>query len=261
MNEPGRFLDQMRQTAPLIHNITNFVAMNSMANVLLAAGASPAMVHCRDEVAEFAGISSALTVNIGTLEPDWLDAMLIAAKVMNEHRRPWVMDPVGVGATAYRQEAAKELLALKPTVIRGNASEIMTLAGLPSKASGVDAGNTVNDAREAAISIAKAYQSVVVVTGEIDLITDGKREQQVPFGSPLMGKVTTMGCSLNGIVAAFCVGQPVYEATVAALTYYGLAGQLAAKHCKGPGSFWVEFVDALASLDGDLVSQDAQVIA
>jgi len=130
MQATGLYLRNMRETAPLVHNITNYVAMNIMANVLLAAGASPAMVHAHEEVAEFAGLAQALSVNIGALASDWAQAMAIAAGVMNAAARPWVLDPVGVGATRFRQDVCARMLDLRPTVIRGNASEILTLAGI-----------------------------------------------------------------------------------------------------------------------------------
>lgn len=259
METIGHYLDQMRSASPLVHNITNFVAMNSMANVLLSAGASPAMVHSVEEVEDFAAISNALTVNIGTLEPAWVDAMCIAAKQMNSQSKPWVFDPVGVGATQYRQQTSKQLLALKPTVIRGNASEIMALAGLESSAQGVDGRDSVESAVEAARNLARQLGSVVAVTGPTDVVTDGERIVETPHGSHYMSRVTTLGCSLNGVIAAFCVGQPCFEATVAAIAYYGIAGETAHNKCQGPGSFWVEFVDALASLSGDDVTSRSQV--
>ncbi|CAI8219291.1 MAG: Hydroxyethylthiazole kinase [Marinobacterium sp. xm-d-530] len=259
MENIGHYLDQMRSASPLVHNITNFVAMNSMANVLLSAGASPAMVHSLEEVEDFAAISNALTVNIGTLEPAWVEAMCKAAKQMNSQSKPWVFDPVGVGATKYRQQASKQLLTLKPTVIRGNASEIMALAGLESSGQGVDGRDSVESAVDAARTLAKQFGSVVAVTGAIDIVTDGERIVEIPHGSYFMSKVTTMGCSLNGVIAAFCIGQPSFEATVSALTYYGIAGEIAENKCNGPGSFWVEFIDTLASLSGDAVTSRSQV--
>jgi len=259
METIGHYLDQMRSASPLVHNITNFVAMNSMANILLSSGASPAMVHSLEEVEDFAAISNALTVNIGTLEPAWVEAMCIAAKQMNALNKPWVFDPVGVGATKYRQQASKQLLTLKPTVIRGNASEIMALAGLESSGQGVDGRDSVESAVDAARTLAKQFGSIVAVTGAIDVVTDGERTVEIPHGSYYMSKVTTMGCSLNGVIAAFCIGQPSFEATVSALTYYGIAGEIAENKCKGPGSFWVEFIDALASLSGEGVTSRSQV--
>lgn len=247
MTEPGRYLDAARTGAPLIHNITNYVAMNTMANVLLAVGASPAMVHAREEVAEFAALADALTVNIGTADPDWYAAMEAAAAVLNAAGRPWVLDPVGVGATRFRQDGCARLIDLRPTVIRGNASEIMTLAGLGGAARGVDSGDAVADAEVAARGLAALTGGVVAVTGPVDFVTNVDRAWRVSNGHELMARVTTMGCALNGVVAAFCVGQRPLEATVAALACFGLAGEAAARTASGPGSFFPAFLDALAA--------------
>jgi len=261
MNQTGTYLYNMRSTAPLVHNITNFVAMNVMANVLLALGASPAMVHAREEVAEFAALAQALTVNIGTPDPDWGAAMQDAAAVMNDLNRPWVFDPVGVAATRFRQDLSQKLLALKPTVIRGNASEILTLAGLSGSARGVDAGESVEAAMDSATALAQSTGGVVAVSGAVDFVTDGDRAFRVANGHPLMTRVTVMGCSLNGVIAAFCVGQPVLEATVAALASYGLAGEVAARSAAGPGSFLPAFLDALAAQTPEDLTANAKVSA
>lgn len=259
MDQTGHYLHQMRNTAPLVHNITNYVAMNMMANVLLAVGASPAMVHAREEAGEFAALAQALTVNIGTADPDWGAAMLDAATVMNAAAKPWVFDPVGVAATRFRQDLSQRLLALNPTVIRGNASEILTLAGLSGSARGVDAGDSVDAAIDAARMLAQTTKGVVVVSGPVDYITDGARAFRVANGHPLMARVTVMGCSLNGVIAAFCAGQPVLDATVAAMASYGLAGEIAGAVAAGPGSFQPAFLDALAAQTPDSLSAGAQV--
>ncbi len=245
MPAPAECLQTMCAARPLVQNITNYVAMNVMANVLLAAGASPAMVHAREEAAEFAVIAQALTVNIGTADPTWIAAMEDAVTVMNQHNKPWVLDPVAAGATAFRRDATARLLALKPTVIRGNASEILALAGQIAGGRGADTGDTVEAAHDAAQSLARKTGGVVAVTGAVDFITDGTQALQVANGDPLMPKVTALGCALTGVVGAFCVGQPPLDATVAALAYYGLAGEIAAKSANGPGSFQPHFLDAL----------------
>ena len=261
MDQPGDMLHQMRATAPLVHNITNFVAMNFMANVLLAVGASPAMVHAREEAAEFAELAQALSVNIGTADPVWGAAMQDAAEVMRRNGRPWVLDPVGVAATRFRQDLAQKLLALCPTVVRGNASEILTLAGLSGSARGVDAGDSVEAAMDAATRLARRTGAVVAVSGPVDFVTDGTRAFRVANGHPLMARVTVMGCSLNSVIAAFCVGQPVLEATVAALACYGLAGEVAAAQARGPGSFQPAFLDALAAQSPEELAAGARVTA
>lgn len=259
MDNPGLYLDRMRAQAPLVHNITNFVAMNIMANVLLAAGASPAMVHAREEVAEFAGLSQALSVNIGTLDPAWAEAMEMAARVMAEAGRPWVLDPVGVGATRFRQDVCARLLDLRPTVIRGNASEIMALAGIAARGRGADAADSVAAAETAARDLARRTGAVVAVSGPVDYVTDGALAFRVANGHALMPRVTALGCALNGVIAAFAVGQPALPATVAAMAYYGLAGERAAQAATGPGGFQPAFLDALHALSPGEVTAGARV--
>ena len=260
MEDLGQHLARMRADPPLVHNITNFVAMNFMANVLLAVGAAPAMVHAREEAAEFAALSQALTVNIGTADPAWGAAMEEAGAVMNDLGRPWVLDPVGVAATRFRQDLCARLLALKPSVIRGNASEVLTLAGLAGSARGVDAGDSVEAAMEPARALAQKTGGVVAVSGPVDFITDGTRGVRVANGHPLMAQVTVMGCSLNGVIAAFCAGQERFEATVAALAAYGLSAETAAQQAQGPGSFQPAFLDALAAQTPADLDAGAQVV-
>ncbi|MGP6089723.1 hydroxyethylthiazole kinase [Antarctobacter jejuensis] len=258
---PAQHLTQMRAAAPLVQNITNYVAMNVMANVMLAAGASPAMVHAREEAAEFAGIASALTINIGTLSPGWVASMTEAAAAAQAAERPWVLDPVAVGATAYRRQVGAELLALKPAVIRGNASEILALTGAEAAGRGADAADTVEAAEEAAGLLAARQDAVVAVTGAVDFVTDGSRVARISNGHALMPRVTALGCSLTGIVGAFVAGQDRFDATVAALAYYGIAGEDAAKTANGPGSFQVAFLDALYRLTPDDITARARVAA
>ena len=259
MDTTGHHLHQMRATAPLVHNITNFVAMNIMANVLLAAGASPAMVHAREEVAEFAGLSQALTVNIGTLDAPWAEAMETAAAVMAGLGRPWGLDPVGVGATRFRQDVCARLMRLRPDVIRGNASEILALSGIGAKGRGADAADPVEAAEAAARDLAARTGAVVAVSGPVDYITDGVSAYHVANGHALMPRVTALGCSLNGVIAAFLVGQPALCATAAAMAYYGLAGERAAHAATGPGGFQAAFLDALYTITPEDLSMGARI--
>ncbi|SDI99872.1 hydroxyethylthiazole kinase [Billgrantia gudaonensis] len=248
--DPAAHLARLHQTTPLIHNITNLVAMNSMANVLLAIGASPAMVHAREEAAEFAALADALSVNIGTLSPHWVDAMVDAAGAARAAGKPWVLDPVAVGATRYRRESAARLLALSPDAIRGNASEIIALAEQQAGGRGVDSTATAESALGAAIALARHIGGTVAVTGEVDLVTDGRRVARIHGGHFLMPRVTTLGCALSGVVAAFLAGgDDRFEATVAALACYAVAGELAGENAGGPGSFMPAFLDALHALE------------
>jgi hydroxyethylthiazole kinase len=257
----GAALARMRERAPLVQNITNFVAMTTMANVLLAGGASPAMVHAKEEVEEFGRLIGALTLNIGTLTPAWVESMMLAACTANANGKPWVLDPVGAGATTYRTGVARDLAALNPAIIRGNASEILALAGESASAKGVDAGDSVSAAESAASRLALATQAVIAVTGPVDLVIapDGRRAE-IANGHPLMPRVTALGCALTGIVAAFTAttGDP-FEATVSALAYYGIAGERAALSTNHPGTFYVAFLDALHALDPETINAAASV--
>lgn len=243
--------DRMRRRAPLVHCITNYVAMNVAANVLLAAGASPAMVHAEEEAGEFAGLAGALTVNIGTLSPGWVGGMKAAIAGAMAAGRPWVLDPVAHFATGYRRRVAAELLALRPTVVRGNASEIIALDGGVSAGQGADAGDPVEQAEEAARQLSRAHGAVVAVTGPVDFVTDGTRAARISGGSALMPKVTALGCSLTCLVGAFTAVAPdaPFEATVAALATFAAAGEAAERGAEGPGSFAMRFLDALHGLE------------
>jgi hydroxyethylthiazole kinase len=261
LNTPGTYLTAMRAAAPLVHNITNFVAMNIAANVLLAAGASPAMVHAVEEAGEFAGFAGAVTMNIGTLSPDWVAGMLAAAESASKAGTPWVLDPVAHFATAYRRESTKRLLALKPTIIRGNASEILALAGGQSTAKGVDSRDPVELAEAAARDVAASHGCVVAVTGAADFVTDGERSARIEGGSVLMPRVTALGCALTALVGAYAAidhADP-FDATVAALAHYAVAGEAAGRDARGPGSFSPIFIDQLATIDGARLDAEARI--
>jgi hydroxyethylthiazole kinase len=257
----GNLLAEMRQASPLVQCITNYVAMNIAANVLLAAGASPAMVHAEREAGEFARIAGALTVNIGTLSPDWVAGMRGATDGANQAGKPWVLDPVAHFATAYRRDTASALVGLKPTIIRGNASEIIARAGGTSAGQGVDSGDTVASAESAARKIARRTGATVAVTGAADFITDGERAVRIEGGSALMPRVTALGCSLTCLVGAFAAIRPAdpFAAAVAALAVFAVAGERAGRLAEGPGSFGWRFLDALAALDPASLDREARV--
>jgi hydroxyethylthiazole kinase len=181
--------------------------------------------------------------------------MEMAARTMAYAGRPWVLDPVGAGATRLRQETCARLLGLGPTAIRGNASEILALAGAGGRGRGADAADPVQAAEAAARELAARTGAVVAVSGPVDFVTDGALAFRVANGHPLMPRVTALGCALNGVIAAFLAGQPALPATVAALAYYGLAGERAGAEARGPGSFETAFLDALFTVTpGDLTS-------
>lgn len=240
----------VRRRAPLVHGITNYVAMDISANALLALGASPVMAHAEEEVADFAGIAEALVVNIGTLSPGWVRAMVIAAETMVERRKPWVLDPVGAGATGYRTEVAGDLARRRPTVVRGNASEIMALAGGPQATRGVDSVHGSEGALEVARWLAAELGCVVAVTGAVDYVTDGERTASIHNGHPMMVSVTALGCTATSLIAAFlAVEKDPLHATSHALAVLGLCGELAARESKGPGTLRWRMMDSLYTLD------------
>jgi len=245
------YLDRIRTAAPLVHNITNFVAMNPSANILLAVGASPVMAHSREEVADMAAMAGALVLNIGTLAEEWIDAMVLAAKAANQRSIPVILDPVGAGATRYRTRTVKHILAeAKISVIRGNASEVLSLAVDEVKTKGVDSSLSLSDEIvDAAGDIARQYGCVVAISGEKDLITDGVRRFRVANGVPLMTRVTGLGCGLSAVAGAFCAvaRDDLLAAVAAAFGFYGLCGELAWGISDRPGSFFVAFLDKLYS--------------
>ncbi|BBU27305.1 hydroxyethylthiazole kinase [Burkholderia sp. THE68] len=247
------FVTRVRERAPLVHCLTNLVVTNFTANVLLAIGAAPAMVVAREEVGEFAPLANALSVNLGTLDVPQSRAIRVAVDAANDAGKPWVLDPVAVGPLAFRTEFAFDLLDAKPAVIRGNASEIISLSGGASSARGVDSTAATDAALDAAQILALKAQAVVAVTGQTDYVTDGRRVIALSNGSPLMTRVTGVGCALSATVAAFVGAAPdrnaFWSATVAAIAYSTIAGELAARDAALPGSFAVTYLDRLASLD------------
>ncbi|GHC67563.1 hydroxyethylthiazole kinase [Limoniibacter endophyticus] len=250
-------VSRMRDRKPLVHCITNYVAMNISANVLLAIGASPAMIHAPEEAGEFASIADALLVNIGTVSPHWFNGMSVAAKAANAAGKPWVFDPVAHFATAYRREATAQLMTLAPTIIRGNASEIIALAGASGGGRGVDSGDSVEQAKEAARTLARRYCTVISVSGEHDFVTDGKREAIIIGGSAWMPSVTALGCSLSATTAAFAAiaEKNFFCAAIAALACFAEAGEKAAERAEGAGTFAIAFLDALSTLDSSAPAQ------
>lgn len=253
-------LRRLRDARPLVQNITNDVVMNFTANALLAAGASPAMVHAPEEASEFARITSSLVVNIGTLTAPSVAAMVGAAAAAREAGVPWVLDPVAVGATTFRRETVARLLEEKPTIVRGNASEILAVATGVRAGRGVDADGASSEVTDVASALAKRTGSVIAVTGAVDIVTDGATTWAIANGHPLLTGITGSGCAVTAIVGAF-VGARVapLEAATAALALVGLAGERAALDCPGPGTFAVRFLDALAAITPEDLAAGARV--
>ena len=240
----------VRSQRPLVHNITNYVVMNNSANALLAVGASPVMSHWTQEMEEMVSIAGALVLNIGTLDENWLEGMRVAGVAASRRGIPIVLDPVGAGATSARTTASLELIELcHPTVIRGNASEIMALVDASVKSKGVDSSAQSGDAVEAARKLALETGAVVVISGATDYITDGTVLHTVEGGDEIMTAVTGMGCTSTALVGAFAavVEDPLVAAT-AAMAVMSLAGERAAARSRGNGSMQVNFLDELYSL-------------
>lgn len=241
-------LVKLRAERPLIHNITNFVVMNWTANVLLAAGASPAMVHAVEEVAEFTAISKALVINIGTLDASFVAGMDLAIASAQTHRVPWVLDPVGVGATRYRTDVALRLSRMKPAAIRGNASEIMALAGAAGSGRGVDSLSASADAIDAARHLSGDTGAVVAVTGATDYVIVGEDVTPVSGGHPISQQVTGTGCATTALVGAFLAVLPARDAAIAGLALMKRAAELAEPEAPGPAGFATMLIDAIAAI-------------
>jgi hydroxyethylthiazole kinase len=249
---PGDSLRRLREAKPLVHQITNYVVMNETANATLALGALPVMAHAREEVEEMAAIAGALVLNIGTLSPHWVDAMIAAGQVANEREIPVVLDPVGVGATRYRTETAGRILdEVNVTVLRGNAGEVATLVGVEAEVRGVESIDAGADAAGLAANAAQSLGLVASVTGPVDHVSDGQRTIAVENGDPMLATITGTGCISSALTGCFLAVNPdrPLEAAAEALVALGVAGEEAAREAKGPGSFHVGLYDALAALD------------
>ena len=240
----------VRETSPLVHNITNYVVMNNTANALLAIGASPIMAHAKSEMEEMVSISHSLVVNIGTLDEYWAESMLLAVKKANSLNKPWVLDPVGAGATSYRDTVLSELLTLNPTVIRGNASEIIALAKANITATkGVDSTAKSDEAIEAAENLVRNYGSIVCISGETDIIINDKQGIFLKNGNEMMTKVTGLGCTASALIGAFVgIIENKTEAVATAMSLLSISGELASDLSVGPGSLQLHIIDKLYNI-------------
>ncbi len=254
-------LRAIRETKPLIHNITNFVVMNYTANALLACGASPVMAHAENEVEDMVAFAGALVLNIGTLTDSWIASMLKAGRKASSLGTPIVLDPVGSGATPLRTEAAKAILAqTKVGVVRGNASEILSLAGRDSQTKGVDSSHSVEDAAQAAGQLARELGVTLAITGPTDLVTDGRQALLIEGGHALMPYVTGTGCTASALVGAFHAVDPdPVSAAATALAVFGLAGKMAGQKADGPGSFQIHLLDALYAISPEDVTVGCRI--
>ncbi|HHF1669190.1 TPA: hydroxyethylthiazole kinase [Haemophilus influenzae] len=257
------YLSKIREQNPLIHNITNIVAANFSANGLLALGASPLMSANVEEMQEVPKISQALVINIGTLIGKDREAMLQAGKTANAVGIPVVLDPVGVGATSYRRETIRELLAeVKFALIRGNAGELAAIAGEAWQAKGVDAGQGEVDLKAVAEKVAKRYGCTVLISGAVDIVSDGTQTATIHNGTPLFPKVTASGCLLSAVCAAFLAVSKgnYFSATLEACVAYTIAGERAAQGLTTQvGQFQIRLLDELAALSPETIRQRGRI--
>lgn len=263
MQKIGEILKKVRETNPLVHNITNVVVTNFTANGLLALGASPVMAYAKEEVADMAKIAGALVLNIGTLNETEIEAMIIAGKSANESGVPVILDPVGAGATAYRTETARKIVSeVQIAALRGNAAEVANVVGENWTIKGVDAGEGAGDVIALAQKAAEQLRTTVVITGKEDVVTDGAKTYIVRNGHPILTKVTGTGCLLTSVIGAFAaVEKDIAEAAVAALVSYEVAAEIAAKKTveEGPGSFQIELLNQLSKISATDAAQYGSV--
>ena len=243
-------MEAIRKQAPVIHNITNYVVMNSTANALLAIGASPVMAHAEEEVEEMVAIAQALVINIGTLSESWVASMFKAIRQARKKGIPVILDPVGAGATAYRTRTARELIeGGQTTIIRGNASEIMALTDDCAKTKGVDSAADSDAAIITAQKLAQTHKCVVCISGATDYIIDSEKILKIKNGHPLMTRVTGLGCTASVLCGAFAAVEALpLEATAKAMAVMGIAGEMAIEKSAGPGSLQTNFLDVLYRL-------------
>ena len=258
------FYARVGERGPLVHHITNYVVMNFTANVTLALGAQPVMAHAPQEMEEMQGFASALVLNIGTLEDAWIESMLLAGKAATARKTPIVLDPVGAGASKLRTDTARRILdETHVDVLRGNAGEVLAVAGEAGQVRGVDSVANTEDAILVAKQIAKQRQLIVAITGVVDIVTDGEQVFAIENGHKLMGRVTGTGCASTTAVACFLSVASEQErclAVASSLAVFGRAGELAANASRGPGSFVPAFLDALYNVPGSIKDHDLRIL-
>jgi hydroxyethylthiazole kinase len=243
-------VEAVRERGPLVQCITNHVASSLTANVLLAAGAAPAMVDIRGEAAPFAEVADALLINVGTPHAEQQDAAIEAAQAASAAGRPWVLDPVAVGALPVRTALARRVTELRPGVVRGNASEILGLAGVGTGGRGVDTTDSADAALDAARILIEAGAGAVAISGAVDVVVDRDGVSRLTGGHPLLTRVTGAGCALGALVAACAaVTADPAAAALAASWWLSASAEIAAGRAAGPGSFAVALLDVIASID------------
>ncbi len=261
---PYEILAKVREQKPLVHHITNWVTIYDCANVVRAIGALPVMAHAKEEAKDMTSISQALVLNIGTLTPQLISSMILAGKMANKKGIPVVLDAVGAGATPLRTNAVKQLMKeIRIGIIKGNSAEIAIIAGAKAEVKGVEAINVEGSPVEIAKQLAEAEKSVVVVTGKQDIVAkteEGKnRIHLINNGHDMLGKVVGTGCMAASVIGAFAaVEQDYAEAAASALICFGIAGELAAKNSRGPGTYKERFYDEIYNLSKETVEKMAR---
>lgn len=266
----------VRDTTPLAQSFTNFVTINLVANAQLAAGGTAAMSYLPDDVLDIAAICGATYINVGTLLPFYKDALADIAHGLHDQGKPWVLDPVAAGLGATRTAILESFRDVPPTVVRGNASEIIVLdrmwgladadaaADDATRPAGVESVDEVDSAIPAARRLARHLathspngQGAVAVSGAVDFVTDGTNDYRLPGGSALMTKITGAGCSLGGVVGTYLAVADPLTAAMAASLHFNRAGEIAEAAAHGPGSFQTEFLDALWNVTAEQIAESA----
>ncbi len=244
-------IEKVKKKSPLVHNITNYVAMNYTANILLSAGASPVMAHAKEEVEDMVKIAQSVVLNIGTLSEPWVKSMTLSLQAAKRYHKPIVFDPVGAGATPYRNTTITQLFNLTlPNVIRGNASEIIALCNHTQSTKGVD--NTLSVDKKSlhiAENTVKKYNNIICISGAVDYIISPQKKVALHNGHPLMTQVTAMGCAASALIGAFVgVEQDHFLATISAMSLISVVGEIAAEKSSGPGSFAINIIDIIHNI-------------
>lgn len=265
-----QLLEDIRKNVPLVHNITNYVTVNDCANAVLAIGASPIMADDILEAADITAISQALVINIGTLNQRTVESMTAAGKKANELGIPVVFDPVGAGASRFRNDTVKQILSnVKVSILRGNLSEMSYIAGLQANTKGVDSAeeDNKNDMVSVAKRVAEIYDCVSAITGAVDIVSDGKRVTKISNGHKMLSKVTGTGCMTSALVGSYAGaanmngGKDYYSAAIGGIMTTGIAGEMAyeAAGHMGTGSFHINIIDAISNLSSEIIEERAKL--
>lgn len=246
---------RVSEKKPLVHHLTNWVTIYDCANITRSFGALPVMAHAKEEVGDMVSLASALVLNIGTLTPDFVDSMILAAKKANSKGIPVILDVVGAGATPFRTNESKRILeSAKIDIIKGNHGEIATIAGIKAEVRGVESISASASPKEIVESLAKKMNCTVVITGKDDFVSDGKRTFVVSNGVPMMGAIVGTGCMASSVIGSFAAVEKNHAlAAASALSCFGIAGELAAPKSAGPGSFKERFYDEVYNLSEEKI--------